>query len=174
MKQMRIFLILLLALTLPGCGALPAAHGMATQPAAEAELEKISDTTDTKEMTEGTAMNRIKLTIGSNSVLARLEKNDSTKELINLLKNGSITMDASNYGGFEKVCALGTRITSKDVQTTTCAGDIMLYCGNQIVIFYGSNRWAYTRLGKVVEEDIPNLREILSGSESEVILELAD
>lgn len=115
----------------------------------------------------------IRLTIGENTILAELADNTAASELAELLQSGPITMSAFNYGGFEKVCALGTRLTSSDVQTTTQAGDIMLYSSNQIVIFYGSNSWAYTRLAKVVDEDIPRLEAILSGSETEVMIELA-
>jgi hypothetical protein len=53
------------------------------------------------------------------------------------------------YGGFEQVGPIGWDIVSNDQQTTTQAGDIVLYSGDQIVIFYGSNSWAYTRLGHV-------------------------
>lgn len=116
----------------------------------------------------------IKFTVGSNSFFATLEDNASANELRELLQNGPVTMSASNYGGFEKVCSLGSRLTSNDVQTATQVGDIMLYSSNQIVIFYGSNSWAYTRLAKVVDEDIPNLQDILSGSETEVVIELEE
>lgn len=129
----------------------------------ESELQREEETTD-----------MIRFTVGESTFFAKLENNASAKELKELLKNGPITMSASNYGGFEKVCSLGTRLTSNDVQTTTQAGDIMLYSSNQIVIFYGSNSWAYTRLAKVVDDNIQNLKTILSGSDSEVVIELAE
>ena len=53
------------------------------------------------------------------------------------------------YGGFEQVGSIGTSLPRNDSQMTTSPGDIVLYSGNQIVIFYGSNSWAYTRLGKI-------------------------
>ena len=112
-------------------------------------------------------------TVGNHTFLAKLADNASAQELEELVKNGPITMSASNYGGFEKVCSLGSRLTANDVQTTTQAGDIMLYSRSQIVIFYGSNSWAYTKLAKVVDGDIPNLKSILSGSENKVVMELA-
>lgn len=116
----------------------------------------------------------IHLTVGDHTILAELADNAAAEELAALLQSGPITMSAYNYGDFEKVCALGTRLTANDVQTTTGAGDIMLYSGNQIVIFYGSNSWAYTRLAKVREEEIPHLREILSGPEDTVTIALWD
>lgn len=149
---------------LAGCGAQTAEESKPTEtelPSAAAEEEE--------EVTD-----MIKLTIGDNVIYASLADTTAADELAELLQNGPVSMSASNYGGFEKVCALGSRLSTSDVQTTTAAGDIMLYSGRNIVIFYGSNSWAYTRLGKVHEEYIPSLRAILSGSEDEVIIELAE
>lgn len=55
----------------------------------------------------------------------------------------------SDYSGFEKVGSLGTSLPASNSQTTTQAGDFVLYNGNQIVVFYGSNSWSYTRLGYI-------------------------
>ncbi len=67
----------------------------------------------------------------------------------------------SMYGGFEQVGPLGTDLTRNDVQTTTQAGDIVLYAGNQIVVFYGSNDWAYTRLGHITDKTADEMAELL-------------
>ncbi len=83
-----------------------------------------------------------------------------------------MTISASNYGGFEKVCSLGTELPRNDSQTTTHAGDICLYNGSQIVIFYGSNSWAYTRLGRVSDADETELETVLGGEETEITLSL--
>ena len=130
------------------------------------------DSTDTEE--KKNTVNRIKLTIGSNVITAELAGNASAKELAERLQDGPITMPASNYGGFEKVCRLGAGLTRDDKQVTAKAGDIMLYNGNQVVIFYGSNSWAYTRLATVVDDDMGRLKEVLSGDEAAVVIELAD
>lgn len=53
------------------------------------------------------------------------------------------------YGGFEQVGSLPESIVSNDVQITTSPGDIALYSGNSIVIFFGTNSWAYTKLGHI-------------------------
>lgn len=132
----------------------------------------LPDTSESQLQTEKDTSTMIKVTVGSHTFLAELEDTTCAKELEELLQNGPITMSASNYGGFEKVCSLGTRLTSEDVQITTQPGDIMLYSSDQIVIFYGTNSWAYTRLAKVADEDIENLEMILSGNETEVIIEL--
>lgn len=76
------------------------------------------------------------------------ENNASVDDLKALAENG-LSIEMSMYGGFEQVGPIGQSITSNDEQTTTLPGDIVLYSGNQVVVFYGSNTWAYTRLGKV-------------------------
>ena len=126
--------------------------------------------------TEGDNTDMIRLTVGNHIITAELSDTTAARALAELLSHGPIRMTASNFGGFEKVCELGTRLTSDDIQTVTQPGDIMLYSGDKIVIFYGSNTWAYTRLGRVVSvdgNDISGLREALSGKESEIVIELA-
>ena len=81
-----------------------------------------------------------------------------------------MTLPASNYGGFEKVCPLGSRMPSHDEYTVTQPGDVMLYAGSNIVLFHVSNSWEYTRLGWIDEKT--NLSDILSGNESEITLSL--
>ena len=91
----------------------------------------------------------MKLKIGEAEVPVIWEENDSVDALREIIKEEPLTIQMSMYGGFEQVGPIGQDIVSDDVQTTTEAGDIVLYSGDQIVIFYGSNAWAYTRLGHV-------------------------
>ena len=74
------------------------------------------------------------------------EENESVEALKGLCP---LTIKMSMYGGFEQVGSIGSSITRDDEQITTDYGDIVLYSGNQIVVFYGSNSWAYTRLGHI-------------------------
>ena len=67
----------------------------------------------------------------------------------------------SMYGGFEQVGSLGTSLPRDDKQITTNAGDIVLYSGNQIVVFYGSNSWAYTRLGRITDKTASEMADLL-------------
>lgn len=99
------------------------------------------------------SQNVIYLSAGNESFAVALEDNDAANALMKLLQNGSVTISLNDYGGFEKVGALGTDLPADDAYTTTQAGDIVLYQGNQIVIFYGSNTWSYTRLGKINETE---------------------
>lgn len=108
-----------------------------------------------------TAQTKIRLTVGSNSILAALTDNDATRQLVSLLGNGPITIEMNDYGGFEKVGALPQSLPTSNSQIKTETGDIMLYQGRNMVIFYGTNSWSYTRLGKIDNEYIPGLREFL-------------
>lgn len=88
----------------------------------------------------------MRLKIGETEVPVSWEDNPSVAALGELLP---LTIPMSMYGGFEQVGSLGQSITRNDTQITTNYGDIVLYAGNQLVIFYGSNSWAYTKLGHV-------------------------
>ena len=98
------------------------------------------------------------MTINDTKVDVTWENNASVAELKKLAED-ELTISMSMYGGFEQVGPIGKSITRDDKQTTTSAGDIVLYSGNQLVVFYGSNSWAYTRLGKINlnEKELKNL-----------------
>lgn len=99
--------------------------------------------------TDGDLDMKLILTIGSAEFAATLEKNIATDELIERLLEAPLTIDMSDYSGFEKVGSLGFSLPTANHQTTTSVGDIVLYNGNQIVVFYGSNSWSYTKLGQI-------------------------
>ena len=91
----------------------------------------------------------MKLFIGETEVPVTWEQNESVTALQELAGGDGLTISMSMYGGFEQVGSIGQSLPRNDQQTKTASGDIVLYSGNQIVIFYGSNSWAYTRLGHV-------------------------
>lgn len=103
----------------------------------------------------------VKLTVDGNSMTATLTDNEATRELTKLLEYGDITIHMSDYGGFEKVGALPQSLPTSNTQITTVPGDIMLYQGNQMVVFYGSNSWSYTRLGKIDGATANSIRQFL-------------
>ena len=107
------------------------------------------------------ALGGITLQIGDDAVAVEWEENDSVNALTELVKDEPLTVQMSMYGGFEQVGSLETSLPRDDVQTTTQAGDIVLYSGNQIVVFYGSNSWAYTRLGRITDKTAEELAELL-------------
>ena len=107
----------------------------------------------------------MRLRINDVTVNVEWEENDSVAALRDLVMARPLTVQMSPYGGFEQVGFLGTSLPRNDVQTTTQAGDIVLYSGSNIVIFYGSNSWAYTRLGHIEGLSTGELTELLSGSD---------
>ena len=99
-----------------------------------------------------------------------LSDSEAAKELKNRLNDGNITVKMNDYGGFEKVGELPWTLPTSNRQITTVPGDVMLYLGNNIVIFYGTNSWSYTPLGKIEDTTSDELRSFLSGSNIEAIL----
>ncbi len=89
------------------------------------------------------------ITAKSTTFTANFADNGSADAFRDLLREGDLTINMSDYGGFEKVGSIGTSLPRKDTQISTTTGDVMLYQGNQIVIFYGTNSWSYSCLGKI-------------------------
>ena len=104
----------------------------------------------------------MRLMIDDISVSVEWENNDSVKALSKMLP---LSVKMSMYGGFEQVGSLGRSLPRNDKRITTKAGDIVLYSGNQIVIFYGSNTWAYTKLGRITGKTQAELAELLGKSD---------
>lgn len=108
------------------------------------------------------------LTINGNKIAVTLAENSAVDALVERLKQSDITYTANDYGGFEKVGNIGFSLPRSDTQITTEAGDVILYSGNQIVLFYGSNSWSYTRLGKINGYTATQLRTLLAAGEGSV------
>lgn len=113
---------------------------------------------------------RISIQIQDQNFPAVLASTQAADELYGMLEQGPITIHAHSYGGFEQVGDLGRKLTAADRQTTTEPGDLVLYQSNQIVLFYGSNSWAYTRLGYI--EKPKGLAEILGSGDVTYTLSL--
>ncbi len=112
------------------------------------KAEKPETITEYENVTEQENEIIMVMTINEKKVDVTWENNAAVAELKELAEDG-LTIPMSMYGGFEQVGPIGKSITRDDKQTTTSAGDIVLYSGNQLVVFYGSNSWAYTRIGKI-------------------------
>lgn len=112
----------------------------------------------------------IYLTVEGKTLSIELVDNQAAKELKELLTKNSITIDMRDHGGFEKVGSLGNPLTSSDTSITTEAGDLILYQGNQLVIFYGSNTYSYTKLGKISNITQDELKNILGSDNVEITL----
>lgn len=109
----------------------------------------------------GMTQTKILLSVNEKSLTAILIENEATRELIELLEKGPIDIEMNDYGGFEKVGELPQSFPTSNRQITTEPGDIMLYQGSNMVIFYGSNSWSYTPLGKIEESSISKLKDFL-------------
>ena len=110
--------------------------------------------------------------VGGKHFTATLEDNKAADTLAEMMQEDPVTVQMSDYGGFEKVGDLGTELPTSNRQTTTRAGDIVLYQGNQIVIFYGSNSWSYTRLGRI--DDLTGWETALGDGDATVTFALEE
>ncbi len=98
---------------------------------------------------------------GNHTIAATLADNSSAVAFYELLKKGDVTVKMHDYGNFEKVGSLPKSLPRNDKQITTEPGDIILYQGNQITIYYDVNRWNFTKLGKVEDITQDELKQIL-------------
>jgi len=96
-----------------------------------------------------TSEEKMIMEIDGKTVPVAWNDNESVKALRNMVKDKPLEIKMSRYGGFEQVGSIGKTLPSNDKETTTSPGDIVLYSSDQIVVFYGSNEWDYTRLGKI-------------------------
>ena len=115
----------------------------------------------------------IKITVSGKSLPVKIEDNAATKALVAALRESSITYEAEDYGGFEKVGALGRSLPTSNAQITTQPGDVILYSGNQIVLFYGSNTWSYTRIGKMEYGTLDELKTFLKAGQGKISVTLS-
>lgn len=110
--------------------------------------------------------------IGNHTLSAKLEDNESAIALKNMIGNEKITITVSNYGDFEKVGTLPQSLPRNDKHITANPGDIMLYQGDSIVFFYGTNSWSYTKLATFINISSEELSSILSEADSSISLSI--
>ena len=176
---MRAFLLILfLVVGLKGCAGIsapassdavtpseapapPAADVTEPGPAAEEASSQPSAEAPTNEASEAQSAKALRLYIDGQEVSVDWEASETVDALIEIVSSDPLTVQASAYGGFEQVGPLGTELPRNDVQTTTQPGDIVLYSGNQLVVFYGSNSWSYTRLGRITGRSAAELSALL-------------
>ena len=109
---------------------------------------------------------------GSHKLTATLVDNSSATAFYELLIKGPLTVKMIDYGNFEKYGPIGTSLPRNDTQLTTEAGDIILYQGNQITIYYDTNNWNFTRLGKVDGVTQAELKKILGKGDVTAVFEI--
>ena len=175
-------LILLLTLAFAGCGGEEAPEEepeVAEAPVEEeAPPEEEAPSEDAEAPAEEPAAEtpeeedaEMRMKIGDTYVTVEWEKNESVAALRALTAEGPLAIEMSMYGGFEQVGAIGQRLPSSDVQTKTKAGDIVLYQSDQLVVFYGANSWAYTRLGHVTDQDAAGMAALLGNGDVTITIE---
>ena len=155
----RLFCLMLGMLVMGGCAA-----------EAPAQQEPVSQTAAAEIQEEKEEEKMLKMMIGDTAVEVVWEENESVSALKELAENSPLSIRMSMYGGFEQVGPIGTSLPRNDVQTVTDSGDIVLYSGNQIVVFYGSNSWAYTRLGHITDKTQPEMSELLANGDVVITL----
>lgn len=128
--------------------------------------------TEQENETERVTDIKINVKVENHTFQANLESNSAVDAFVDMMRESPITIRMSDYGGFEKVGSLGESLPTSDRQTTTAKGDIVLYSGNQIVIFYGTNSWSYTRLGHV--DDLDGWKEALGNEDVTVTFSLSE
>lgn len=138
-----------------------------------ASSAEIKDWIDGLKMDENKEITKLHITIGETVLSATLVENSSVTALVNELKKSPITIEMHDYGNFEKVGSLGFNLPRNDEQITTTPGDIILYQGNQITIYYDTNSWNFTRLGKIENITKSELLSILGKGNVTVTLSLS-
>lgn len=115
---------------------------------------------------------KIYIKINDQILRANLENNSSAKAFVEKLQEGDITIEMRDYANFEKVGNLGFSLPTNDVNITTSYGDIILYQGNQITIYYDTNTWNFTKLGKIEDVSQKELIDILGDGDVVVTFSL--
>lgn len=121
---------------------------------------------------ENSANDLIKIRINDALFDVKVENNSATQELIKTLENKNITINATDYGNFEKVGDLGFSLPTSDENINAQPGDIILYQGNQISLIYETHSWSYTKIGKIENIDSNNLKKTLGGGNVTLVLSL--
>ena len=175
MKPLSLILILIIAALCIGCASVQSAATAESEPTQPPEMAKTEETPASEQMqasrTESEEAETMQMKIGETDVCVAWEDNESVAALKELARDG-LHIEMSMYGGFEQVGSIGQSLPREDSQTTTQAGDIVLYSGNQLVVFYGSNVWAYTRLGRIVNKSASELRALLGSGDVTITLTL--
>ena len=130
------------------------------------------EVTETKNESEKEQENKMVLKINNEEVLVEWEDNESVEALRKICSEEALTIQLSMYGGNEQVGSIGQNLPHNDINITTDAGDIVLYSGNQIVLFYGSNSWAYTRLGHIVDKSASDMTKLLGNKDVTITIQI--
>jgi len=113
------------------------------------------------------------ITVNGKTLSATMVANSSTAALKELLEAGDLTYTAHDYGNFEKVGDIGHTLPQNDEEITTEPGDIILYQGNNICLYYDTNQWNFTRLGKINNVTQSELKSFLNAGGGNITVTLS-
>lgn len=160
-KAFLIAVVLTFTIMMTACGA--------SSQTDEQSTEQAETTAETQEATA-----EMEMYIGDQAVQVEWANNDAVKALKEQVQTEPLTIDMSMYSDFEQVGELGFDLPVNDKQISTKAGDIMLYAGDKIVVFYGTNSWDYTPLGKIQDKSPEELADLLGNGDVSVTLKMGE
>jgi len=139
-----------------------------TEPTTDAVMEETSDAaieetadTQTEETSDATQEMKLQIKVNGEVLTATLEDNSSAQALIDLIGDGTLTLEMDDYSGFEKVGDLPESLPENNEELNTDAGDLILYQGKEFVIYYDQNSWSLTKLGHIDNISKEELQELL-------------
>lgn len=138
------------------------------------ESQPTSQEQKSENISEESESVKIEITVGDSTLTAVPEDNSSAEAFISLLQKGPVTVQMSDYAGMEKVGPLGNTLPRNDKQIEVGAGDVILYQGNQITIYYDSNSWSFTKLAVIEDATKESLLNVLGYGDVEVTFSLAE
>jgi len=115
----------------------------------EVNEQNTEQTASTDEKEDMTPMPILGVIVGDSVFTIYTEDNSSTKAFIEEVNHGNVQIDMHDYGNFEKVGDLPWDLPTNDEEITTVPGDVILYQGNKITIYYDENTWNFTKLGHI-------------------------
>ena len=177
MKRGAFFFLLCLLVAFSGCSEDNTSAALQDSTAAQATSGQAEESGPQSEGQRGmseTEENIFYITVGETTFTADFEENSSADALRELLEEGPLILEMSDYGGFEKVAQLEQTLPRNDRQITTAPGDVVLYLGNSITIYYDTNSWNFTLLGKIRDADAQQLQQVLGEGDVTAVFSLTE
>ena len=164
-----LFICIFLLLALSACGSKTTTGNEINS---DVQENIISQSSELGESTaeENKVNHELTMKINGEIVSVEWENNESVSALKELASESPITIQTSLYGGFEQVGSIGHSLPRNDERITAQAGDIVLYSGNQMVMFFGSNTWAYTKLGHITNKTPAELNALLGNDNATITI----
>jgi len=178
-KARLLFLIFIYSMFAMACSPepeIPSGNGTETEISNDNNNQDEENTNnDNQNNTEESMSNStIKIEVNGTTLTATLKDNVSTRALVNLLKEGPLTINMNDYAGMEKVGPIGTTLPQCNERLTTQPGDLILYLGQYFVIYYAPNTYSLTPLGKIDNTSGDELIRILGNGDVTVTISLGE